>query len=123
DIVETYLPFRRRRRERDNSGEIGAACTIGERGIAALAHPGKNDPAGAAALQPGNSAVDLGQAIEKRTIINPPSRPAHLRSVDQVPGTLKGCCKPVDDRVWRAGLAVHQDDADGLSPDRRDEPR
>jgi hypothetical protein len=53
----------------EHPGQIGLACAIGERRIAALAHAGNDDPAGAAALQPADRAVDLGQAVEKRAVM------------------------------------------------------
>ena len=48
------------------------ACAIGERGVAALAHAGNDDPDGAAAPQPADRVVDLGQAIEKRAVVDAP---------------------------------------------------
>lgn len=76
DVAEPDLALRcRGRSERNEPGQVGTARAIRERGAAALAHAGDNDPAGTPTPQPADRAVDLGQAIEKRAVICAPSRP------------------------------------------------
>ena len=58
---------------------------------------GNDNPAGAAALQPADRAVDFGQVIEERAVIDALSRPAHLGGIDQIARALQVARKAVDE--------------------------